>query len=1015
MSLQNFIKEKESRENNKITTPTPTTAQTGSLQSFMQQKNSRKFEPTDISSGTEDFKQKKETTKAGDTFRWIGKQLMKGSGVAAKEQRAVGESIGNLLAIASPRVSASEGIKNAIKAFTEGQKGAYNVLMGREETSILKEMEDAGMEITKLDKVLGISNELMVDPLNFLKPLKLTKQALEVTKLSKPLQALTKGVSEMDGVKKLKGLFSNATNNKEFDAVVTKFRNLANYKEGELLNDAVKLQKDIRYLEKKGIKNAQEIITEGLENPTSLLGIENKKILEIVGNLKTTYKGLLDESTKVGLKVGEIMDYAPHIRTKKSFLNKVKAEFGMGAKEFGIGAVEKGRNIIKLIPEKGKEIIGDWRKIGLRKINKPVMIEKLEKATAQKTATMQKMLEALTKKDTNLFTGDLQEVITTLRKNISKEEVIGTTQDLIEPTVKELDDIVKSMVWTKRDELSLVIKDLEQLVKTSQGKEFFKPTLGFKNSKNSKIKFASDQIIKIQNDLADQIRKMEGFDFVGEGNKFYKAGKATIKELGAKGIDIFEKNPAIQLAKKGQTYAKAITSKEFAEAVKNFAVKDGGVDVTNTLLKGLKFSPEQAKVIDNFYSGIKPQELKVVLKGFDKVQNLWKAQALISPSYHTRNMIGNLWNNFLAGINPAFYGKAALIQKGVLKEPKTLELAKKLGVLDEGFYAKEISDEIVSKVEGIRNWKKGLNPLSQQNYLVKLNRAVGNVVENNARLAHFMSKLAEGVSPELAAQSVKKYLFDYGDLTNFEKTIMKRVMPFYTWTRKNLPVQLTGIVTQPGKYALPHKIIERLESGTEKPNEKYMSPYIQDNVPVRIGTNDDGNTEYFLLGSWLPYASAIEVLSSPLEEMIAMITPLVKTPYEYLSNESTFFKDTLDEPAEIERRFKQQGEFIGESLRKKNILLLRNIRMLNDINKWVDKQDPTAVKDSWAVKTLNTLFGKASTYDVGKSKYYYDMDTDDRIYELKQAIKDATKKGYNEKAEALREELINFQQRRQND
>jgi len=847
MSLQDFIQQKNKERTSTTIPTTKTSSPSGSLSSFMEQKQSKPFKPTDYNVNPPDYtanKPKEEKkSKIGDAFSWIGKQLMKGQGIAAKEQRAIGEGVGNLLAIASPRVSASEGVKNAIKKFTEGQKGAYNVLRGREETSILQEMEDAGVPSVKFDKIFGITNELTVDPLNFLKPLKLIDKALDITKLKDPLQVITAGVKEMQGFKKVKGLFSNATGNKAFDNVVTKFRNLKDYREGELIKDAVDLQKDIRFLEKSGIKNAQSIITEGLENPTSLLSVTDEKMLGIIGNLKTTYKGLLDQSAEVGLKVGEIMDYAPHIRTKKSFLNKMKQEFGMGAREFGIGAVEKGR-------------------------------------------------------------------------------------------------------------------------------------------------------------------KIEG----------------TIKEIAEKGLDIFEKNPAIQLAKKGQTFAKAITAKEFANTVKTFAVKEGGVEVTNSLLKGLKFSPEQAKVIDNFYSGIKPEELKVIIKGFDKVQNLWKAQALISPSYHTRNMIGNLWNNYLAGVNPLFYSKAGLVQKGLIKDPKLIEQAKRLGVLDDGWFAKDIADEIVSKVEGVKNWKKGLNPLSQQNYLIKLNRKIGSTVENNARLAHYMSKIAEGVSPEVAARSVKKYLFDYGDLTTFEKTIMKRIAPFYTWSRKNLPVQMTEIVAQPAKFALPHKIIERLEAGVEAPNEKYMSPYIQDNVPVRIRTNKDGNAEYFLLGSWLPYASAIEILSSPIEEMVAMITPFVKTPYEYLSNKSTFFKNTLGEPAPIERRHKQQGEFVNPinptetmSMRKKNILLLRNIRVLNDMNKWVDKQDPTKVKDSFAVKALNTLFGKASTYDVGKSKYYYDMDTEDRITELKGAIRDASKRGFGEKAEELREELIDFQQRRQND
>jgi len=103
------------------------------------------------------------------------------------------------------------------------------------------------------------------------------------------------------------------------------------------------------------------------------------------------------------------------------------------------------------------------------------------------------------------------------------------------------------------------------------------------------------------------------------------------------------------------------------------------------------------------------------------------------------------------------------------------------------------------------------------------------------------------------------------------------------------------------------------------------------------------------------------------------------------------------------------------SIRNKNIQLLRNIRILNDLNKFVDKKDPTATKDSFPVKLLNVLFGKAATYDMGKSKYFYDLDTEDRVDELKKAIRDYRKRGYTEKDENLQQELDNFLKERYTD
>jgi hypothetical protein len=765
-------------------------------------------------------------------FSWIGKQLMKPSGVVAKELKTVGDTIGNLISIASPKISASQGIKNIAKDFIANQKGAYNVIIGKEETSISKEMKKAKQEANLmeniLDKAVGIGSDLVLDPLNLIGGkfakgiIKGVERGAKVVKILEPIKKISKAISDSEATKKVISLFSNATSNAEFNAVVNKFRNLRDYKEANLIQQATDIAQKIKKLGKE----SEGIITEGLENPSSLINIKDKRILDIVKELKTTYSDFLNKARITGLTVGEIMNYAPHIRTKESLAKNLAKQFGIGAKEFSTAGIEKGR-------------------------------------------------------------------------------------------------------------------------------------------------------------------KLEG----------------TIKELTEKGIDIFEKNPAIQLVKKGQVYAKAITSKMFANEVKKFSVKDG-VKVSNPLLKELKFLPEHAKVIDNFYQTIKPEELNVIIRTFDKIQNWWKAQALIAPSYHIRNEAGNIWNNFIANVNPGYYIKAIAIQSGKLKNEKIIDDMKRLGVINEGWYAKDIGEEVLRRVSS--GVKEGINPLSQQNYLFRINKAIGSAIENNSRIAHYLSKLSEGLSPEKAAESVKKYLFDYGDLTNFEKTIMKRIVPFYTWTRKNLPLQLSNLITQPAKYVLPHKIIREIESGTERPNEKYMSEYIKSNIPVLIRKNKEGDAEYFMLGTWLPYASAIDFLSQPLQNTLSSVSPLIKTPLELFSNKSTFFKNTLGEYSNIENQPLEQGQFLGQTMRKKNITLLRNIRLLNEMDKWIKKQDPMAIQDSFPVKILNLFFGKTATYDIKKSKYFYDLDTENRRRDYENAIRQAKKKGDKNQAKKLINEMKSF-------
>ena len=518
------------------------------------------------------------------------------------------------------------------------------------------------------------------------------------------------------------------------------------------------------------------------------------------------------------------------------------------------------------------------------------------------------------------------------------------------------------------------------------------------------------------------------------------------------GID-FQDNAAIAYAKRALGSAKAVTSKEFFDSVKQFAISDGtdivAVPVKVKSLDGLKFAPDVARQIDQYYTKVKPEELGKALKAFDSVQNWWKAQALLGPSYHTRNFVGNMWNNFLAGIvDPRVYVDAGKLQQGksieftddigrMWNNDRIIKAAKQSGVINDGWYAKDIDVALTSDIAG-GSW----NPLKQNFGLFRANRALGTASENNARIAHFISKLREGDTIENAAASVKKYLFDYGELTEIEKGVFKRLIPFYTWTRKNIPLQMKKLFQEPEKFAAISKATKAIESGVEKPDERYLGDYIKNNVGVRVGTDKEGNTLYFLMGNWLPAAQAIDFLSQPIENFVQSVSPFIKTPIETWSNQSSYFKDSFGKPSKIERYPKENQSFLGFTMRKKVVNILKNIRVLNELDKlnpgsiFGDKENPslanriapesgfkfplgigeitTSEKRSGKLnpetttpgRILEIMFGKTTVYNPAFSRKYYLWDKDTKIRELEKAAKDAQRDGQAEYSKRLRQEIV---------
>lgn len=506
----------------------------------------------------------------------------------------------------------------------------------------------------------------------------------------------------------------------------------------------------------------------------------------------------------------------------------------------------------------------------------------------------------------------------------------------------------------------------------------------------------------------------------------------ALTEQGGKGI--FQEDLPIVAAKMGISTGRKQAATEFLEAT-----------------KGLK--SEEAKALANEVHNkmVNPESLRMALKGFDAIQNIWKAQALVAPSYHIRNIAGNLWNNHLADVKPLAYGLAGELQKfdstGKLSQPSLwllqkagysiddlpalMDDIKKAGVIGNGQYGGDIAEHISSQI----GKTSAINPLSQRFFGYRANRLAGGVLEDNAKIAHFLSKKAEGYGTKQAAESVKKYLFDYGDLTSTEQNLLKRVMPFYTWTSKNIPLQVQQFIENPGKFSDVAIAKKDLEEGVAQPNEQYLSDYVKNNGPIRWKTEPDGTTKYFLAGAWLPAAAALQFLSNPGQNTLGMVTPVAKLPLETAFNKSSFFQNTLGEYDNLKKFPGQKSSYLGMDLDPRTANLLRSIRPLNELDKlnpgevFGGKNKASFLKGyvdnasnqrggrytpemSQMDRVTNSFLGKLQNYDPKDAKYFYDRDTKQRVSDMDLEIKRAAKNDQKELVTKLIEERKKFIQSR---
>jgi len=324
---------------------------------------------------------------------------------------------------------------------------------------------------------------------------------------------------------------------------------------------------------------------------------------------------------------------------------------------------------------------------------------------------------------------------------------------------------------------------------------------------------------------------------------------------------------------------------DLAEFLKrsNLGRLPGGIETAGDLkairnaLKGTKY--DGAKIptdianaaLKTFQVFQKPEEMKQVGNFFTKYNALMRFWVTIPfPGYHVRNVAGNVFNSWLAGMsNPSYYGEAARLQKlakSALLNPqgasdeatKALALVRKasdLGAMDATIIQEAIDlADMAGSQKAKAIGQSLLTPGGTTPYIGGMAR-MGHWLENNAKLALFLDGVrSKGMTYSDAAERVKKYLFNHGDLSRFEKDTLRKWAFFYSWQRKNIPLQFERLFADPRRmraagFALGY--------GGDNDSSQFLSEYQRGkaNIDPRI-TDSEGNRMFFNVG--LPIQSLFD-------------------------------------------------------------------------------------------------------------------------------------------------------------
>lgn len=347
---------------------------------------------------------------------------------------------------------------------------------------------------------------------------------------------------------------------------------------------------------------------------------------------------------------------------------------------------------------------------------------------------------------------------------------------------------------------------------------------------------------------------------------------------------------------------------------------------------------------DKFYHG------GSFLQMFDKIQRMWKTGVTIySPSHHIRNLNGDIFLSALdgvVGVNSyrkslqvlhAFKGHYRDIENVFnIMDPKLRDIAMKSrpgnvivrtksghtmtaeqvfqAAESQGFMLRAATlEDLVGGESAFGTFGQRFAPFGGRVHQTAAKAS--ELRDHFVRLAHFIDVLNKSKTKnlrdaiEIAGRRVKKFHPDGSDMTGFEQSVMRRIIPFYSWLRKATPLVIEGAIMRPHVSLLFPKIMANMQEitgiesqgpGNPFPTDQMFPDWIKEKgigpiIPAPphflsgIGRQETWRGDapgYVVVNPTNPLIDQITEFSHPKQSLLSNLTPFGRIPIELLTEQN---------------------------------------------------------------------------------------------------------------------------------
>ena len=356
----------------------------------------------------------------------------------------------------------------------------------------------------------------------------------------------------------------------------------------------------------------------------------------------------------------------------------------------------------------------------------------------------------------------------------------------------------------------------------------------------------------------------------------------------------------------------------------------------------------------------------------NKINDTFKTFSTVSPGFHMRNVVGNTTNMALSGIPlrkiPGELLNANRILKsdymwdlltnGAKNSKQAADLKLINQFIDAGFLGqgKEVRDlqSLVKKFGNSEKYKSTFKKIFSK--VFDANVKANEFIDSRTRMAilSYADKNPSYIANlglKTPTEVVRFVAMDPANMSPFEKNVLKKIVPFYTFTKQNLYFQSKNILRNPSKYK---NLLKALDLSYESAGEGSYRDYQKDSMQIPLYKDENGNL--VTLKSNLPVSDLGEFIENPLQRLVSSTSPLIRTPFEAVTGVDTF---------------------TGEESNKSGLDYLAGILGLSNVVK-VPGRLRSISPENTASQNLSNLFGSVFSYNdadkIAMSDAYEEME-----------------------------------------